>query len=212
VRLADAADRAGRALVKGAEALRRRRGERPPAPPTPAPRPSRPPLTGARDLYLAGLAEVLSVEQLVAGELLPGLVGSVADPELSGLLAGHLEVARGHAERVERAFRAAGAEPRAERSPSVAGLAQRHAELAAAAGAPGVADLHHAICALQAQLHEIAAYRALELQARALGLKEAAGLLAANRHEEEQALDALDPAIARLAEAAAAPGASAADS
>jgi hypothetical protein len=74
-----------------------------------------------------------------------------------------------------------------------------------------VADLGHAVFALEAQLHAIAVHRALELQARALGLAEAAELMAANRREEEQALDALDPAISRLAEAAAAPAASTAD-
>jgi ferritin-like metal-binding protein YciE len=201
VRLADAFDRAGRALVRGSESLRRRRGEpvRPPQPP-PAARPARPAVADARDLYLAG---ALWAERHVAGTLLPRLAGAVADPELSGLLAGHLEVARGHGERVEGAFRAAEAEARAERCLAVAGLAERHSELAALTREPAVADLGHAVCALQVQLHSIAAHRALELQARALGLEAAADLLAANRREDEQALDALDPAISRLAETAA---------
>jgi ferritin-like metal-binding protein YciE len=205
VRLADAFDRAGHALVRGSESLRRRRGEPVMRPPdaAPAPRPARPAVADARDLYLAGLAEALWTERHVAGTLLPRLIEGVADPELSGLLAAHLEVARGHGERVEGAFRAAGAQPRAERCLAVAGLSERHAELAAATREPPVGDVGHAVCALQAQLHSIAAHRALELQARALGLEEAADLLAANRREEEQALDALDPAISRLAEAAA---------
>jgi ferritin-like metal-binding protein YciE len=214
VRLADAFDRAGHALVRGSESLRRSSGERlppPPGPPVPPARPAPPAVRDARDLYLAGLAEALWAERQIAQALLPTLAEAVVDPELSGLLDGHVEVARAHPERIEQAFRAAGAEPRAERCPALAGLAERHSELSGSTRPPAVADLGHAVFALEAQLHSIAVHRVLELQARGLGLAEAAELLAANRREEEQALDALDPAISRLAEEAAAPPASTAE-
>jgi ferritin-like metal-binding protein YciE len=204
VSLADALDRAGHALLAGSAGLRRRRrGGLPVRPPAAPPEVRVPTISHPRDLYLAGLAEILWVERLLVEEVLPRALASVQDPGLSSLLAEHLEVTRGHAERAERAFGLAQAEPRSEPSRPFLTLARRGDELCAPGTAPAVGDLNRAVAALATELYEIGTYRALELQASALGQEEASELLARTRVEEEEALDGLDPAIARLADAAA---------
>jgi ferritin-like metal-binding protein YciE len=158
-------------------------------------------VSNPRDLYLVALADILFVERLLDFEVLPDLLGQVRDAELAKALAEHREQTRGHAERVERAFRLVGAEPSSARSAPFVGSKEQHEEVAGGIKDERLADLFHAMAAVHTEHYEIAAYRALIALARALEQREAVELLEANLAEEEAALERAEAAVARLSSA-----------
>jgi ferritin-like metal-binding protein YciE len=155
-------------------------------------------VTNPRDLYLVALADILFVERLLDFEVLPELLKQVRDTELATALADHREQTRGHAERVERAFRLVGAEPGSGESAPFVGLKDQHEEVAGSIKDERLADLFHAMAAAHTEHYEIAAYRALIALARALDQGAAVELLEANLAEEQAALERAEAAVARL--------------
>ena len=153
-------------------------------------------LVNPRDLFFLELGELLWIERMLAFEVLPRLVEEIRDEELKQALGKHLEETRLHAAQVERAFRAAGAEPAAARSAGLAGLAEQHdsQELTE----PTLRDLFHAGGAARTEHLELALYDSLLGLARELGLGESADVLKENRGEEERALERVSSVAARL--------------
>jgi ferritin-like metal-binding protein YciE len=156
-------------------------------------------VSNPRDLYLVLLCDILFVERRLAVDVLPELIESVRDPELSAALGEHLEQTREHAARLEPAFRAVGAEPSATSSRPFVALAEQHAAQAASIVNATLADAWHAAAAAHTEHYEIAAYAALIPLAGALGATDAADGLAATLEEERLALSRLEHAHDRLA-------------
>jgi ferritin-like metal-binding protein YciE len=112
----------------------------------------------------------------------------------------HLDQTREHGPRLERVFRALGAEPSSNLSPPVAKLAQHHDELADSFADDGLADAFHAAAAAATEHNELAAYDALLTLAQSVDLgDDARELLARNRAEEAEALGRLQGELERLA-------------
>jgi ferritin-like metal-binding protein YciE len=156
------------------------------------------PASNARDLFLAGLSELLWIERTLQFEVLPALRDEVGDEELRTVVAAHLAETREHVARAERAFLAAGAEPAAAASQTLAAAKAQHEREAADIKEPTLRDLFHAQAAARTEHLELAVYDALIALARELGLGPSAELLAESRHEEEAALRAVEKAAAGL--------------
>jgi ferritin-like metal-binding protein YciE len=144
---------------------------------------------------------MLWTERTLAFEALPKLRRDVTAEGLAHAVDDHLEQTRAHAERIEQAFRAAGAEPSSNRSPAAEALARHREELAAKVPEDRLRDVADAAAAAATEHHEIAAYDALVELAAALELDEARELLERNRAEEAEALERLRDELGKLAQA-----------
>jgi len=128
--------------------------------------------------------------------VLPGTIERVADGELKDALASHLEETRDHVKRVEEAFRRAGAEPAAARSDALAGLHRQHESQQVTEQL--LRDLLDATAAVRVEHLELGLYDPVLELARALDNDDCASLLAANRKEEEKALERVGRIAGRL--------------
>jgi ferritin-like metal-binding protein YciE len=130
--------------------------------------------------------------------VLPKLVEEADSEWLADALAAHLEQTRGHAERLEEAFVAAGAEPTAAASPALEGLRKGHDALVDSVVEPRLRDLFLATCAAETEHLELALYSSLIGLAERLGLDSAP--LVANRDDEREALEQVESTAGRLRE------------
>jgi ferritin-like metal-binding protein YciE len=121
--------------------------------------------------------------------VLPELHESVESEGLAAAVEEHLEQTREHGPRLEKVFRALGAEPSSNLSPPVEKLAEHHDELAGTVKHHRLADVFHATAAAATEHHELAVYDALLTLAPAVELPDdMRGLLEQNRAEEAEAL------------------------
>jgi ferritin-like metal-binding protein YciE len=124
---------------------------------------------------------------------------SVESEGLASAVEEHLEQTREHGPRLEKVFRALGAEPSSNLSPPVEKLAEHHDELAGNVKHHRLADVFHASAAATTEHHELAAYDALLTLASAVELPDdMRGLLEQNRAEEAEALGRLQQERDRL--------------
>jgi ferritin-like metal-binding protein YciE len=144
-------------------------------------------LTTPRDLFLHELGDILYVEQKLADEVLPKLIGEVQDDKFRKGLETHLEETRGHVTNVEQVFDTFGEEPKAEECIGFEGLKKEHDELVSESSHELI-DLVDAGAAARTEHYEIAAYSGLIEMARALGESEAVSLLEGNLKEERETL------------------------
>jgi ferritin-like metal-binding protein YciE len=153
-------------------------------------------LSNPRDLFLRLLGEQLWTERMLAFEVLPKLLLDVQSEGLNAALAAHLEETKEQAARLERLFRAAGAEPSSNLSPPAEKLAEHHDELAQQIPNPRLADVFHAVAAARTEQHELAAYDALLVLAARLDLPR--DELEQSRREEADALARVEGELGRL--------------
>jgi ferritin-like metal-binding protein YciE len=123
--------------------------------------------------------------------VLPRLVREADSEWLADALSAHLEQTRGHAERLEAVFVAAGAEPAGASGQALPGARDDVAE-------PRLRDLALCDAAARTEHLELALYTSLIGLAETLGLD--AGPLQANLDEERQALAAVEHTAGRLRE------------
>jgi ferritin-like metal-binding protein YciE len=144
-------------------------------------------LTTPRDLFLHELGDILYVEQKLADEVLPKLIGEVQDDKFRKGLETHLEETRGHVTNVEQVFDTFGEEPKAEECIGFEGLKKEHDQLVGESSRELI-DLVDAGAAARTEHYEIAAYSGLIEMARALGESEAVSLLEENLKQERETL------------------------
>jgi ferritin-like metal-binding protein YciE len=144
-------------------------------------------LTTPRDLFLHELGDILYVEQKLADEVLPKLIGEVQDGQFRKGLERHLEQTRGHVTNVEQVFDMFGAPPQAEECIGFEGLKAEHDDLLSESSEELV-DLVDAGAAARTEHYEIAAYSGLIEMARALGETQAVSLLDENLKQEKETL------------------------
>ncbi len=157
-----------------------------------------PQLTTQRDLFLHELGDILFVERKLANEVLPALIGEVADKELQSGLKRHHTQTRRHVTNVESAFKKMGETPEAEKCLGFEGLKSEHDELTGEAS-PSLTDAIDTGAAVRTEHYEIAAYQGLIAMARGLGEKEVVPLLQENLTQEREALKGLEKVARRLA-------------
>lgn len=141
---------------------------------------------------------MLWTERMLAFEALPKLVQQAKSEGLVDALAEHLEETKEHVARLERVFRAVGAESSSNLDPPVQKLAEHHDELASSFTDDHLADVFHAAAAAATEHHELAAYDALLRLGTMLDLGDARELLEQNRDDEARALKRLESELDRL--------------
>jgi ferritin-like metal-binding protein YciE len=147
-----------------------------------------------RDLLLQLLSELLWIERTLYSEVLPTLHDDSHSPELQLAFTEHRGETREHGVRLEAAFRAAGAEPAAARSATLAAAAQQHEEAAKELTSPQLKDTFHAMGAMRTEHLELALYDA----AIQLADGECRKLLEQNRKEDAQALELVEKLAQQL--------------
>jgi ferritin-like metal-binding protein YciE len=136
---------------------------------------------------------------MLAFEILPKLQQAVTGETLHAIVAEHLEQTKEHVARLERVFRAAGAEPTSNLYAPIEQLAQHHEEIGGSIPDDRLADVYHAAAGSTTERIEISGYDALLALAQALELdSDARGLLLQTRKEEQQALEKLQGELERL--------------
>jgi ferritin-like metal-binding protein YciE len=128
--------------------------------------------------------------------VLPQLARAAQSQSLAQAFEQHLEQTRGHAERLEEVFRAAGAESSSNLDPAAKRLFEHHDEVAQTISEPLLRDVFHAAAAARTEHYELAGYETLIELGRALELP--CEQLERNRDEDAAALEQVESLGARL--------------
>jgi ferritin-like metal-binding protein YciE len=115
-------------------------------------------VSNPRDLVVQLLGELLYVERRLADDVLRKLAREARDDGLRAALEEHHAQTRGHAERVETAFRRLSVAPTSNLSRPFESAVAQHGQLSPSIVEPRLADLFHAQAALHTEHWEIAAY------------------------------------------------------
>jgi ferritin-like metal-binding protein YciE len=156
-----------------------------------------PDITTPRDLFLHELGDILYVEKNLTGEVLPKLIDEVQDPDFRKGLERHLEQTKGHVTNLEQIFDSMGEQSETEKCLGFEGLKKEHDEMIGEVS-EGLVDMVDAGAAARTEHYEIAAYNGLIEMARALGEREAVGLLEENLKEEREALNEVESVAKKL--------------
>lgn len=154
-------------------------------------------ITNPRELFLHELGDILYVEQKLADEVLPKLIGEVTDDEFRDGLEGHLRETRGHVENVKQVFAELGETPTAEPCLGFEGLKKEHDKLKSETSSQLI-DSVDLGAAARTENYEIAAYEGLRRMAKGLGEDRAAELLDENLAEEKEALRLVEKIATRV--------------
>ena len=129
-------------------------------------------------------------------EALPKIVAAAESEELRNAFQSHLEVTRGHIERLERVFAALGQEAKRKHCKGMAGLLEEGEETIAKKMPASVKDAALIAAAQKVEHYEMAGYGSARTFAQQLGDLESARMLQANLDEEGEA----DRTLTHLAE------------
>ena len=161
-----------------------------------------PEITNPRELFLHELGDILYVEQKLADEVLPTLIGEVTDAEFRDGLEGHLQETRGHVENVKQVFAELGETPKAEPCLGFEGLKKEHDKLKSETS-HDLIDSVDLGAAARTENYEIAAYEGLRRMAKGLGEDRAVDLLDKNLAEEKDALRLVEKIATRVSKESA---------
>src|SRR5262249_35036725 len=157
------------------------------------------------DLYVEELKDLYSAENQIL-KALPKMVKAASSSELQNAFQEHLEVTRGHVERLEQIFKKLDARPKGKKCKAMEGLLEEGKEMMQDAEPP-VLDAALIGAAQRVEHYEIAGYGCARTYARILGDIEAADLLQQTLEEE----GAADKKLTEIAESAINQEAAAAD-
>lgn len=141
---------------------------------------------GLRELFLHQLKDIYYAEKQILGAL-PGMRDKAKTPELAQAFDHHLAETRGHVQRLEHVFRAAGVEPREEKCPAINGILSEAKDLMKLDDTPAELDAAMICAAQKVEHYEMATYGCLKSYAEQLGLGEAVSLLGQTLDEEKAA-------------------------
>jgi ferritin-like metal-binding protein YciE len=151
-------------------------------------------VTSLRDLYIAELQEIHSVEgQLI--EALPRMAGVSGHPELKQGIQTHLEETRAQQSRVEEILRRHSAEPREHVDQAMQAMLQEAEKWASMVQDQNLRDAGLIASAQRVEHYEIAVYGSLATWAKQLGLDDDLQVLLAILEEERRT----DERLSRLA-------------
>jgi ferritin-like metal-binding protein YciE len=157
-----------------------------------------PSVESGRELLVAELGRLLTIEETLAKLVLPELLLELQDEGLRQAVNDHLGETRGHAGRVKEAFLALGVAPAGKPAYGLDGLRTEHSS-AASKVVPGARAAVHCAAAMGTEHYEINAYEAAIRLAEALGAGDVERLLRANLEQEIAALQTLGREADRLA-------------
>jgi ferritin-like metal-binding protein YciE len=152
-------------------------------------------LSNLHDLYIDELKDLYNAESQLL-KALPKMAKAASAPELKKAFEEHLEVTRGHVERLETIFEDLSIPARGKKCKAMEGLIAEGAELIAEKGEPSVKDAGLIACAQRVEHYEMAGYGCVRTFAKLLGYDDAVALLQQTLDEEGEA----DKALTELAE------------
>ncbi len=144
-------------------------------------------ITDPRAFFLHELGDALTFERTIA-KLLPKFEQSATDKKLSQGFKKHFQQTKKHVTNVEKAFKALGKRPKAERCPGIEGIKAEFEQFAKTKPAPKVFDTFLMGAAARTEHYEIATYEGLVTMAKGLGENEAAKFLQQNLKEDKATL------------------------
>jgi ferritin-like metal-binding protein YciE len=154
-------------------------------------------VTSLRDLYIAELQEIRSVEeQLVAA--LPRMADVAGHPELKQGIQTHLEETRAQQSRVEEILRRHNAEPREHVDQAMQAMLQEAEKWASLVQDRDLRDVGIIASAQRVEHYEIAVYGSLATWAKQLGLDEDLQRLLAILEEEKRTDERLSMLAKRM--------------
>lgn len=150
-----------------------------------------------RDLLVAELGRLLTIEETLAKRILPKLVSDIDDEELCKLVDEHLVETRVHVERVRAAFAALGEQPSSQPAVGLDGLRVER-ETTIEDVAPALRPAVDCAASIGVERYEITAYESAIGLADALGEHAAVDVLRKNLAEDEDALAKLQAQLVGL--------------
>lgn len=152
-------------------------------------------LNTLEDLYVDELKDLYNAEKQIV-KALPKMVKKASSPELRNAFAEHLELTRGHVQRLEQIFQERGMAARGKTCKGMEGLLEEGKELMEEDAEPSVMDAGLIAGAQRVEHYEMAAYGSVRTYAETLGYEEAANLLQQTLDEEGEA----DKKLTQIAE------------
>lgn len=145
---------------------------------------------GLRDLFEDELKDIYWAEKALT-KAIPKMVKNATSEELVSALNDHLEVTKGHVERLEQTFEILGKAARAKKCEAMAGLVKEAEEIMEDTDEGVVRDAGIISAAQKVEHYEIASYGTLCAFAKTLGEDEIASLLQKTLNEEKEADETL---------------------
>lgn len=162
-----------------------------------------PQMTTPEELFTHELQDLYYAEKALT-KTLPQLAKEATDRELTKAFEMHLRETRGHVTNLERVFEQISQPAKAQPCPGIEGIKKEHDEFVREHGTTeSILDMFLTGAAARAEHYEIAAYTGLVAKARALGYREAAGLLQENLSQEKEALKKVEDISKRLLKSSA---------
>ena len=144
-----------------------------------------------RDLYLEQLQDLYNAEQQLI-KALPKMAKAANSEELKAAFEEHLEVTRGHAERIETICAQMGEKASGKKCKAMEGLVKEGSEVIEEDMTDELKDAALIAAAQRVEHYEIAGYGCVRAYADKLGDEEAADLLGQTLDEEKEADETLN--------------------
>jgi ferritin-like metal-binding protein YciE len=161
--------------------------------------------TGLRQLMVEELQDLYDAEKQLT-RALPKVAKAASDEELGEAIREHLEVTKGHVQRLEQAFEILELKAKGKPCAGMKGIVTESSETIEEkkGDSEGVLDVAIAGGARRVEHYEIAGYTAAIGMARELGHEEIAGILEETLQEEQEADEKLGEICARILQEAVA--------
>lgn len=169
--------------------------------------------TGLQNLLVEELRDLYDAEKQLT-RALPKVVKAISDEELGDAVREHLEVTKGHVQRLEQVFESLDLKAKSKPCAGMKGIVEESSETIAekkGEEAEAVLDVAIAGGARRVEHYEIAGYSAAIEMARELGHEEVAGMLEETLQEEQAADEKLAEISKRILTEAASAESSATD-
>jgi ferritin-like metal-binding protein YciE len=150
---------------------------------------------GLRDLFEDELKDIYWAEKALT-KAIPRMAKNATSEELVNALNDHLEVTKGHVERLEESFKILGKAARAKKCEAMAGLVKEAEEIMEDTEEGVVRDAGIISAGQKVEHYEIATYGTLVAFAKTLGEAEVSSLLQQTLDEEKEA----DQKLSEIAE------------
>ncbi|HEY7208384.1 MAG TPA: ferritin-like domain-containing protein [Gaiellaceae bacterium] len=143
-------------------------------------------LDSLQDVFEEQVSDLYDAEQQLL-QALPKVAQAAGSDELRTAITDHLEETRGHVQRLEQIFEAAGITRQDERCEAMEGILREGDEIVTATGDPTAKDAALIAAAQRVEHYEIAGYGTARTLAGELGFSEAESLLEETLDEESKA-------------------------
>ncbi len=143
------------------------------------------PLDSLEDLFVDELKDVYNAESQIL-KALPKMAKAASSPDLQNAFREHLEVTKGHVDRLEKIFGDLDMKPRGKKCVGMEGIIEEGKEMMGEEAEKSVKDAALISSAQRVEHYEMAAYGTLRTYAETLGYDDAAQMLQQTLDEEEQ--------------------------